>query len=595
MARGFRSADRDQQFLLPVDMREWLAEDHVVWILLEVVDHLDLSGIEARYALGGVGRRAWDPRMMLALLIYAYADGIRSSRQIERLCRTDVAMRVICGMQVPDHTAIARFRQVHQDSVRELFTQVLLVCAKAGLGRLGTIAIDGTKITANASRGATCRREWLQQQVDTITAEAVAADAAEEAVGDRQSETPQQLRGRLDREGRLKRALAEVLAEEAARGLDPESVSAKEQEFLERTRHGDNTVGTRPVGIDPVAVAQARLQAANGRLSQEVAAKREKIAEMRERLRLFEAGEGPKPVLGPFSFDENRGHDVARAKRWVARAERELEKARALREQPDPPADQDRPVPGGGRWGSREQAKKDNRTQARRNVTDPDSRLMHSANGGSIQAFNAQLAVSTDGLILAPRLVQDCNDRRQMQPMAAVAVTQALLIHQARCSNQCPDSTGNGCCLQHPAFSAHGCEHQACPCRADALGTLLFDGGYWTEDNLAAPGPDRLIAPGKARDLPRLDHDPDPLPENADPAAQMLHRLATEEGSALYKQRAATVEPVNGHLKERTGLRRFARRGLPACQAELEFASMVLNLRKFMRLNPVKRAAALTG
>ena len=593
MARGFRSVDRDQQFLLPVDMREWLAEDHVVWVLLEVVEHLDLSGVEARYALGGAGRRAWDPRMMLALLIYSYADGIRSSRQIERLCRTDVAMRVICGMQVPDHTAIARFRQVHQDSVRELFTQVLLICAKAGLGRLGTIAIDGTKICADASRGATCRREWLQQQVDTITAEAVAADAAEDAVGEREIETPQQLRGRLDREARVKRALAEVLAEEAARGLDQESVSAREAQFLERTRRGDNTVGSRPVGIDPVAVAQARLQAANDRLSRQVAAKREKIAEMRERIRLFEAGEGPKPVLGPFSFDENRGHDVARAKRWVARAERELEKARAFAHQPDPSAAADRPVPGGGRWGSRDQAKKDERPQARRNVTDPDSRLMHSANGGSIQGFNAQLAVSADGLILAPRLVQDCNDRRQMQPMTGVVVAQALLVHQARCSNRCPDSIGNGCCLRHPASAARGCDHQACLCRADAIGTLLFDGGYWTEDNLAAPGPDRLIAPGKDRDLPRFDHDPEPLAESADPATQMLHRLATEEGSALYKQRAATVEPVNGHLKERIGLRRFARRGLRACQAELEFASMVLNLRKLMRLAPAVRAAAL--
>ena len=98
VAKRFRGADRDQQFLLPVDMREWLPEDHVVWALLGVVDRLDISDLEARYALGGAGRQAYDPRMLLALLIYAYSDGIRSSRQIERLCRTDVAMRVITGM-----------------------------------------------------------------------------------------------------------------------------------------------------------------------------------------------------------------------------------------------------------------------------------------------------------------------------------------------------------------------------------------------------------------------------------------------------------------------------------------------------------------
>jgi transposase len=114
VAKDFRRADRDQQFLLPVDMREWLPDDHVVWALLEVVDRLDISRLEACYALGGAERQAYDPRMLLALLIYAYSDGIRSSRQIERLCRTDVAMRVITGQQVPGHTVIARFRQRHQ-------------------------------------------------------------------------------------------------------------------------------------------------------------------------------------------------------------------------------------------------------------------------------------------------------------------------------------------------------------------------------------------------------------------------------------------------------------------------------------------------
>ena len=105
MAKGFRPVDRDQQFLLPVDMREWLPAEHSVWVVLEIVEHLDLSRLRARYALGGVGRCAYDPRMLLALLVYAYADGIRSSRRIERLCRTDVAMRVICASDVPDHTA----------------------------------------------------------------------------------------------------------------------------------------------------------------------------------------------------------------------------------------------------------------------------------------------------------------------------------------------------------------------------------------------------------------------------------------------------------------------------------------------------------
>jgi transposase len=580
-------------------MREWLPSDHVVWVLLEVVDHLDITELEARYAQGGPGRRAYDPRMLLALLIYAYSAGIRSSRQIERLCRTDVAMRVICGLQVPDHTVIARFRQRHQDSVRALFTQVLVICAKAGMGRLGAIAVDGTKIAADASKKATCRRQWLRQQVDEILMRAAREDAAEDAAFGQKhgDETPQQLRGRRDREERLKQALAEVIAEEADRGLDDEATAAKERAFLEATRAGRNDVGSRPVGADPVAIAEARLQAAQDRLAKEVAAKREQIAVMRERIRRFEVGEGPKPNLGPFSFDENRGQQVARAKRWVARTERELARARTAspppgREEPDLT-----PVPGGGRHGPRGIKTKDERPVARRNVTDPDSRLMQDRNGGMIQGYNAQLAVSDDGLILSPKVVQDANDRRQLQPMIQAAVTAALLIHRARCSRQCP-ALGR-CCLDASAEhndGGHpwGCADAACPCLADWIGTLLFDAGYWTQDNLTAPGPDRLIAPGKNGDLPQPGEYPDPPPEDADPATRMVHRLATEDGATLYKRRAATVEPVNGHLKDRTALRRFARRGMPACQAELTFAAMVLNLGKLCRLNPARRAAALT-
>jgi transposase len=603
VARGFRRVDRDQQFLLPVDMREWLPDDHVVWVLLEVVEHLDVAGLEARYAQGGPGRRAYDPRMLLALLIYAYSAGVRSSRQIERLCRTDVAMRVICGMQVPDHTVIARFRQRHQDVVRQLFTQVLMICAKAGLGRLGNIAVDGTKIAADASKKATCRRQWLQRQVDEILTRAAAQDAAEDAEfgsGERGEETPRRLLGRRDREERLKRALAEVIAEEAERGLDVESMAAKERMFLEATRVGRNDVGSRPVGADPVAIAEARLQAAQTRLAQEVTAKREQIEAMRERIRRFEAGKGPKPHLGPFSFDENRGQQVARAKRWVARAERELTAARARKASQSAEREQAdlSPVPGGGRHGPRGITTKDDRPVARRNVTDLDSRLMHDANGGAIQGYNAQLAVSDDGLILSAQLVQDINDRRQLRPMSQAALTAALLVHQARCLRQCP--TLGRCCVTASAGSEaggnpRGCDGTDCPCLADWIGTLLFDAGYWSQGNLTAPGPDRLIAPGKNTALPQPGQHHDAPPLDVNPATLMIHRLATEEGAALYKRRGATVEPVNGHLKDRTALRRFARRGLTACQAELAFAAMVLNLGKFCRLAPARRSAALTA
>src|SRR5438309_4443037 len=202
MAKGFRRVDRDQQFLLPPDMREWLPEDHLAWFVIDAVGQLDLRELEARRRLGGVGRRGYDPRMMLTLLIYCYADGIRSSRRIERLCHTDVALRVICANDIPDHTTIARFRQDHQGAVAGLFGQVLAVCARAGLGRLGTIAIDGTKIAADAALAASRRREWFVEQAAAVLAEAAATDTAEDAVFgvDRRGDAPPgPLRGRPDR------------------------------------------------------------------------------------------------------------------------------------------------------------------------------------------------------------------------------------------------------------------------------------------------------------------------------------------------------------------------------------------------------------
>ena len=150
MAKEFRPVSRDQVFLLPPDMREWLPADHLVWFVLDTLETLDLSEFEAGRRRGGVGAAGYDPRMLLGLLIYAYCRGVRSSRQVERLCGTDVAFRVLCAQDVPDHCTVARFRADCQDAFASLFTHVLLIAGHAGLARFGTVAIDGTKIAANA-------------------------------------------------------------------------------------------------------------------------------------------------------------------------------------------------------------------------------------------------------------------------------------------------------------------------------------------------------------------------------------------------------------------------------------------------------------
>jgi transposase len=124
MAKGFRPVLRDQAFLLPPDMRDWLPEDHLVWFVLDTIDVLDVTEFERCRRRGGAGAAGYDPRMLLGLLIYGYCHGVRSSRQFERLCRTDVAFRVLCAQDIPDHATIARFRAECQDAFIGLFAQM---------------------------------------------------------------------------------------------------------------------------------------------------------------------------------------------------------------------------------------------------------------------------------------------------------------------------------------------------------------------------------------------------------------------------------------------------------------------------------------
>ena len=202
---------------MPPSLAEWLPEDHFVWFVLAAVEEMDLSAFYGAYRGDGHGRAAHDPAMMVALLLYAYARGRRSSRVIERACVEDVAYRVIAANQVPDQSTIARFRQRHEAPLAGLFSDVLALCADAGLVEVGVLAVDGTKVHADASRDAT--RDYDQVAAE-ILAEADAVDRAEderfgEARGD---ELPGQLSTHQGRRGWLrdaKRRLDEQRAKEA--------------------------------------------------------------------------------------------------------------------------------------------------------------------------------------------------------------------------------------------------------------------------------------------------------------------------------------------------------------------------------------------
>jgi transposase len=179
VAQNFLPCDRDQELLLPPSLREWLPEDHLAWFVLDAVAELDLEPFYASYRRDGWGAAAHDPQMMVGLLVYAYAIGERSSRAIERRLREDVAFRVVAANQIPDHATIARFRVRHQEALAGLFSQVLALCAEAGLVSARVIAIDGSKVRADASDKAIKSYDDIAQE---IIEEAGRIDAAEDDI-----------------------------------------------------------------------------------------------------------------------------------------------------------------------------------------------------------------------------------------------------------------------------------------------------------------------------------------------------------------------------------------------------------------------------
>ena len=258
MAQNFIACDREQQFLMPPSIAEWLPEDHLAWFVCEAVAQMDLASFYDRYRQDGWGRAAYEPSMMVALTLYSYCIGERSSRRIERRLHDDVAYRVIAANQTPDHTTIARFRQTHEAALAGLFSDCLRLCTDAGLGRVGVVAIDGTKMGADASLSANRSRETIEKMVRRMLDEAEATDAAEDALygeGVRGDELPPELRTREGRLARLKEAKRRLDEEDAARQ------EAHEERLAERARtekeRGKKLRGAKPKPPTPDPAAQA--------------------------------------------------------------------------------------------------------------------------------------------------------------------------------------------------------------------------------------------------------------------------------------------------------------------------------------------------
>ena len=247
MAYNFKSVDRETCYLMPPSLREWLPAKHLAWFIVETVEALDLSKFYSAYRSDGWGRAAFEPKMMTGLILYSYCLGEQSSREIEKACEVDVAFRVVTGNGRPDHSTICRFRSDHEEALKGLFLEVLSLCRKGGLVKAGAIALDGTKMKANAALSANRDYEHLKKEVDRMFEAAKAKDAEEDKLygkDKRGDETPDEW---ATKEGRLKwilEAKGRLEAEAAAAAAEQAEKIAKRQAEEEAT--GKKKRGRKP-------------------------------------------------------------------------------------------------------------------------------------------------------------------------------------------------------------------------------------------------------------------------------------------------------------------------------------------------------------
>lgn len=462
--KTFRAYAPEQLLLMPPALADWLPEDHLARFIDEVVETvLDLGPIYASYAETR-GGPPYDPRLLLKVLLYGYATGVRSSRRLEQHCVEDVAFRFLAANQQPDFRSIARFRRRHLAAIEELFVQTVRVCATAGLVKLGRIAIDGTKLRANASRHKAMSYGRMVEQEQQLQAEIAA----------------------------LRRQITGVLAE-------AEQVDVAEDARFGAERRGDEL----PAELARRESRLARIQAAKAALEAEARA----------------------PAAAPPAEGDGAGGERP----------------------PSPPA--------APRSGSRAR-RLTPAAQAQRNFTDPDSKIMRTADKAFHQCYNGQAAVD--------------------------ATCQVIVA--ADLSNQAADAP------HLPALLGQVSANAGRPPRQ-----TLADAGYYSEDNVSrirGAGSEPLIATG------RLKHsDPVPpaprgrIPKGATVKQRMARQLRTQRGRAAYARRKTIVEPVFGQIRTVQQGGQLLLRGLDAARAEWLLHCACHNLLKLFRNGGMARLA----
>jgi transposase len=387
MGQNFIECRREQGFLLPPDVREWLPADHLAWFVIDAVADMNLDAFYAAYRADGHGRAAYEPSLMVALILYAFATRVRSSRAIECHCRQDVAYRVITGNVVPDHATIARFVCRHERALAELFAEVLKLCDRAGLVKSGVVSIDGTRIAGNASPEV---NHGFEQIAGEILAETRATDAAEdEEFGDaRGDELPEQLRSAEGRREFFRRAREQMRREQASPEVADEP-EAKTTDEVALELDASEIVGRGRQGRD------AWLREGKRQLEQHRWESPDPIPRSRSQRLLLSAER-----LGSDLDVERRANGAYEHYRATARDR--LGRRPGGRAEPFRPPE----VPAG-----------------KVNTTDPDSRPIP-IGFGFVQGYNAQAAVNEQQIVLAAEITNTSTDFSQLDPMVTATLAE---------------------------------------------------------------------------------------------------------------------------------------------------------------------------
>ena len=494
MGYNFVTAERDQLFLLPPDARDWLPASHLAWGVLEQAAGMDISPFLAWYRADGQGNRAYHPAMMVALVMYCYCKGVRSSRAVEMATFDDVGARVIMGNLHPDHSTIARFVDRHEGPVKGLLVQSLAACAKEGLVSVDVVAGDGTKVKANASMAANVTAEQLDLDIAELEAliaaevaawmaQARAEDAAADAAGDALSGDGDDAPGAGGGSRPLKRTAGKLARRQKAKArLAADAAGRQAQAEAERA--------------EKISKLEARAAARRAGAERAEAAAAAKVADYRRRATARAAAGSAKGPDGRAPVPAGDSACVRKARHAAGKAQRALAAvaaAPAVAAQPGKPP--------------------------RANTTDPSSRVMPGKRGGFFPGYNPQVVACKHQVILSIGTHDSPNDVTALHPA----------LHRTRAN------------LDAAGISSR-------------IGKALFDAGYASEDNFTAPCEAELYVAvtREARQTGRL-RDGKKRASSQPGWQAMTARLDTPEGKALYKKRSAMIEPVFAQLFARLG------------------------------------------